>query len=183
MKYSLFIWLLIGVVSCAAEYVPSKEMLMHKNNMTTQDAIDVVQSNIWGGDADTKGVCGSRGFWYDSESNMMVNEDGINLLAHKRGKQLDKVSKGFDDVVVFEKQYYNYTFEFQVIRKINVYDDPLLLPVFPECNRKNSSSKYFVIDLNIDDLHNLKFIVYQVEFDRLMAALSILIPDRPVLLK
>lgn len=182
MKYVLFIWLLIGVASCSSEYVPSERMLEYKRSMTTQDAIEVIQASVWN-DAEMKGICGSRGFWYDKESNIKVNEDTISLLAHKRGKQLNKVSKGFDDVVVFEKQYYNYTFDFKALAEINIYDDPLLLPVFPECNRKNASSKYYVIDLYIDDLRNLKFISYQNDFDMLMAALSVLAPDVPVLIK
>lgn len=169
--------------ACSSSYTPGEKMLAYKKNMSLEQAKEVVQKNIWNVGGST-GICGSRGFWYDDESNMLVHNDKISLLAHKRGKQIKKLNQsGFDDINVFEKQYYKYDFEFNKLSRVNIYDDPLLLPVFPECNIKNSNNNYRIIDLYGDELNNVKFIVYEKDFDETMAALSILLPDVPLYIK
>jgi len=147
--------------------------------MTSEQAIQILQKAVWDIKG-FKGICGSRGFWYDDASNMKVHKDKITMLAHKRGKQLKKIEQGFNGVVVFEKQYFEFDFEFSKVNSIQIYDDPLLLPVFPACNKKDLTEKYLVIDLFIDKLNSLKFIVLEKEFDRTMAAMSILLAGKPV---
>lgn len=158
-------------------------MLSLKKVMTIEQAVAVLQEGIWG-ETESKGICGARGFWYDEEAKMSVFKDKISMLAHERGRQLKNTKyQGADDIVVFEKQYYKYDFDLAVISQINIYDEPMLLSVFPECNIKNSNEKYMIIDLFTDKKNNLKFIVYIENFDRTMAALSILLPNKKIILK
>lgn len=164
--------------ACSSDYAPSEKMRAYRNAMTHEQAKNVLQQAIWG--ADSPGICGSRGFWYDNNSDMQVQDGGIDMLAHKRGKVLRKHEKKIGEVVVFEKQYYGYTFEFDKVDSIVVYDDPVLLPVFPDCNKKDVDANYYIIDLYIDDLNNLKFTVPEQDFDKTMAALSLLLPDKPM---
>ncbi|MCK4708154.1 MAG: hypothetical protein KAU21_06005, partial [Gammaproteobacteria bacterium] len=84
---------------------------------------------------------------------------------------------------VFEKQYYKYDFEFNKISNINVYDNPALLPTFPVCNKKELKEKYLIIDLYADELNNFKFIILDENFSKTMAALAILLPEKPVQIK
>jgi len=182
MKIQLIIIFVILLSACDTSYSPSENMLQYKKAMSTEKAIEVLQDKIWLNDHNY-GICGSRGFWFDNKSDMHVSNDGVSMLSHRRGKQLKKRSQSFDDQVVFEKQYYQYEFHFNKIVAINVYDDPLLLPVFPDCNKRDLSGKYRVIDLYVDKLNNLKFIVLEKDFDESMAALSVLMPDKPVNLK
>ena len=170
------------LVGCSSSYTPSEKMLAYKKSMTVEQAILSLQKVIWDVNG-FNGICGSRGFWYDENSNMIVYENKISMLAHKRGKQLNKVHQGFDDIVVFEKQYYKYDFELEKVTGIHIYNDPLLLPVFPNCNKNNPEEKYFIIDLFSDKLYNLKFVVVEKDFDEVMASLVILLPDMPVLMK
>jgi hypothetical protein len=182
MKKLLLFIVALSLYACSSSYSPSEKMLAYKKNMTVEDAASVIQNNIW----EIKGshdICGSRGFWYDSSSDMTVYNDKISLLAHKRGRQLKKHSQAFSDVVVFEKQYYKYDFVFNKVITIDIYSDPLLLPVFPGCNKKDLSEKYLIIDLFIDKLNNLKFTVLESDFDKTMAALALLVPDVTVVLK
>ena len=182
MKIIPIFILIIFTGACSSSYTPTEEMLALKKNMTVEQATQVVQTGIREL-KDIKGICGSRGFWYDDASNMLVHEDGISLLAHKRGKVLRKVNQGFSDITVFEKQYYEYDFEFNRISSINVYDNPALLPTFPGCNKKDLSENYLIIDLYGDELNNLKFIVYEKDFNKTMAALTILLAGKPVKIK
>ena len=147
--------------------------------MTSEQAIEVLQKAIWDIKG-SKGICGSRGFWYDDASNMQVHKDKISLLSHKRGKQLKKIEHGFNGVVVFEKQYLRFDFEFNKVNAIYIYDDPLLLPVFPTCNKNDEMEDYFIIDLFGDKLTNLKFTILEKELDKTMAAISIIFTGKPI---
>lgn len=182
MKNYIILILISLFVACSSSYTPSDKMLEYKKNMTAEQASNILQKLLWNTE-NNLGICGSRGFWYDEDSDIKVYEDKIKLLAHKRGKELKKLNKGFDDVVVFEKQYYYYTFEFSKVVSIDVYDDPFLLPVFPTCNKKDISNSYLIIDLNVSDLSNIKFIIYPADFDELMAGLTILMPTSAVKIK
>ena len=167
---------------CSSSYTPSDKMLEYMNNMSTEQAAQVMQKRIWELKA-PHGICGSRGFWYDNSSDMTVYKDKISMLAHKRGRQIKKKTHSFNDIIVFEKAYFKYDFVFNRINNIFVYSDPLLLPVFPGCNKNDLSEPYKVIDLYIDKLNNLKFIVMDSDFDETMAAIGLLLPDKPVILK
>ncbi len=150
--------------------------------MTKEQAVMILQKRIWQPEAVT-GICGSRGFWYDTSSNMLVHVDKISMLAHKRGKQLKKLSHSFNDVVVFEKQYYIYDFIFNEVNLINIIKDPRLLPGFPRCNKKDITDDYLIIDFYIDKLNSMKFIVLDNVFDETMAAIDLLFPLKPVKIK
>ena len=182
MKKLITILFLAFLVACSSSYAPSEKMLSYKEGMTSDQAVQVLQKAIWNSKG-SKGICGSRGFWYDDSSNMKVYQDKVILLEHKRGKQLKKIERGFNGVVVFEKQYFEFDFEFNKINSIHIYDDPLLLPVFPACNKMDLAEKYFIIDLFGGKLNSLKFIVLEKEFDKTMAALSILFINKPVILE
>ena len=171
----LFI-VVILISACSSSYTPDEEMLALKKNMSIEQAMQVVQTAI----SDTenlKGICGSRGFWYDENSNMIVQQTGIAILAHKRGKILRSSNKGFGDTTIYEKQYYKYNFDFNKISSINIYKNPALLPTFPTCNKKDLKENYLVIDLHGDELTNLKFIVSESDFSKTMAAITLLLPD------
>lgn len=172
----------VALYACSSSYSPSEKMLAYKKDMNTEQARQVLQQVIWG-DKVSRGICGSRGFWYDDNAAMEVHADRIVMLAHRRGELLRQHQKKIGEVNVFEKQYYEYAFRFDQLSRINVYDDPRLLPVFPDCNKKDFNKEYRIVDLYIDELNNLKFIVPQKEFDRSMAALSLLLPDVPIYLK
>jgi len=179
MKKLLLLLFITLLFSCSRSYEPSDNTLSIKNNMTPGQATQVLQNAIWG-TSDPKGVCGSRGFWYDEESNMKVFKDKIVILAHERGKQLKKINQGFDAVVVFEKKYYMFDFEFNKINKIHIYDTPELLPVFPMCNIKDLTKDYLIIDLYDNKLSNLKFTVLKENLDETMAALLIILPNTSI---
>ena len=175
----LFVVLL---TACSSPYTPTDKMLALKKNMSAEQAVQLLQSAIWG-TTEPRGVCGARGFLYDKESNMKVQLEKISMLSHRRGKELKKISKGFNDVVVFEKQYYEYDFDHASVKQINIYDDPLRISVFPECNKSDSKKKYLIIDLFSDKKTNLKFTVYTEDFDKTMAAISIIFPTVSVIVK
>jgi len=168
-------WLL----ACSSSYSPSEKMLAFKKDMSTEQAQQILQQVIWG-DKLAHGICGSRGFWFDDNADMNVQPDRITMLAHKRGKLLRKLQKKIGEVVVFEKQYYEYAFPFDRVERVNVYNDPRLLPVFPDCNKKDFKKDYRIVDLYIDEFNNLKFIVPTENFDKTMAAVSLLMPDKPM---
>lgn len=172
----------ILLTACSSPYAPTDKMLALKKNMSAEQAVQVLQSAIWGA-TEPRGICGARGFWYDKESNMKVQLDKISMLSHKRGKELKKISKGFNDVVVFEKQYYEYDFDLTEVKQINIYDDPLRISVFPECNKPVSSEKYLIIDLFSDKKTNLKFTVYIEDLDKTMAAISIVLPTIKIIVQ
>ena len=178
MKTLIVVGLMALLVSCSSSYTPDEKVLAYKNSMDKSQAVDVIQKSVWDADA-PEGICGSRGFWYDSNSNMQVSEKGIVLLAHKRGKVLSRKPQQIGELIVFEKQYFKYEFEFEKVNVINIYDDPLLLPVFPECNKTALIKDYYIIDLFVDEKSNIKFIVNQDEFHRTMAALMIIFEGRP----
>ena len=165
MKILLLSIATLLLCACSSSYTPSEKMLAYKKNMNTEQAIDILQQEIWG-TKDSQGICGSRGFWYDSNAKMQVHKDHISMLSHKRGKVLRTHQKKIGEVVVFEKQYYEYEFAFDKITGINIYDDLRILPVFPDCKLKDFDEKYLVIDLFADDLNNLKFIVLEKDFDQ-----------------
>ena len=176
MKKLLFIAFTFLVVACSSEYTPGDKMLSLRKNMSLDQSVAILQSRIWKTGV-TKGICGARGFWYDKQSDIKVFSDRISMLAHQRGRQINKSNQGFDDIVVFEKEYYRYEFLFSKVVSIDIYDDPLLLAVFPECNIRDSNERYFIVDLFSDKQSNLKFIVFIDNFDETMAALSILFPN------
>jgi len=183
MKQLIPITLLLMLISCSSPYAPSDKMLALKKNMSVDQAIAVLQAGIWG-EGESKGICGARGFWYDKDAKMTVFKDKISMLAHERGRQLKNTKyAGADEIVVFEKQYYKYDFNLNNIIQINIYDDPMMLSVFPECNKSNSNEQYLIIDLFTDKKNNMKFIVYTEQFDNTMAALSILLPNKEIHLK
>jgi len=182
MKSLLMFLFLVLLMACSSSYEPSEKMLVYKKDMTTEQAVQILQKAIWDIKG-TKGICGSRGFWYDDASKMKVYNDKISMLAHRRGRQLKKVERGFNGVVVFEKQYFEFDFEFSKVGDIYIYDDPFLLPVFPACNKKDLTEKYFIIDLFVDKLNSLKFMVMGKEFDKTMAALSIVFADKTMSVK
>ncbi len=157
-------------------------MLALKKDMSAEQASQIMQTIIWNPE-DLTGICDSRGFWFDDDANMLVHENSISLLAHKRGKQLRSIDQKFGDLIVFEKQYYKYEFEFNTINNINIYDNPALLPTSPGCNQKDLEENYLIIDLHGDELNNLKFIVTEKDFDKTMAALTTLLPDKIVKIK
>jgi len=182
MKYLVLTLLIVFLSSCSSSYTPSEQMLAYKKNMTIEQAKSTVQESI-NDVSGLSGICGARGFWYDHKSNIQVFENKIFLNAYKRGRELANTNKGFDDIVVFEKEYYDYEFEFNKLVSINIYDDPLLLPVFPDCSKKDLNKNNFIIDLYIDKLNNLKFIVSEQDFDKTMAALSLLLGNVPIQVK
>ncbi len=181
MKKLIVLHFVIFMISCSSSYTPDEKVLAYKKDMNLSQAIEVLQKSLWGDDQ-SQGVCGSRGFWYDNQSGMQVHEKGVSLLAHKRGKILSRKPQQIGEVIVFEKQYFKYEFEFEKVNAINIYDDPLLLPVFPECNIKDKTKDYYIIDLYVDDLNNIKFIVYQDDFDKTMAALMIIFEGKSFML-
>lgn len=182
MKILLNSMFLVLLVACSPSYAPSEKMLAYKKTMTAEQAVQILQQVIWDING-VKGICGSRGFWYDDASKMKVHKDKITMLAHKRGRQLRKIEQGFNGVVVFEKQYFEFVFQLNKVNSINIYNDPLLLPVFPACNKKELTEKYFIIDLFNDKLNNLKFFVLEKELDKTMAALSIILEGKAIYIK
>jgi hypothetical protein len=182
MKILLPSLIALTLLACSSGYTPSERMLELKKNMTTEQAIAILQKKIWG-DKKSPGICGARGFWYDENADFIVQADGISLLSHKRGKLLRKHQRTVGEVMVFEKQYYRYDFYFDRIQQINIYDDHRLLPAFPYCNRKTPDKKYRILDLYGDDLNSLKFTVAEEDFDKTMAALSLVFANVPVQLK
>ena len=182
MKIILLLIMVLQLIACSSDYSPNEKMLAYKKQMTLDQAKEVLQKRIWA-DKKSPGICGSRGFWYDKNSDMLVHSDRIYMLAHERGRQLKKQVQNFDDIVVFEKQYYEYDFEFSSITNIFIYDDPLLLPYFPGCNKKGLNKEYVIIDLFKEKLSNLKFITKTDDFDKTMAALAILMPEKKVVIK
>lgn len=151
-------------------------MLTYKNDMNTAQAVKILQDSIWNDDK-LLGICGSRGFWFDESSDFVVHKDKISLLAHKRGKELKTKYQDLDEIVVFEKQYYKYDLNFSDIAEVHVYKDPYLLSLFPYCNKKEITTGYKIIDLFGTKQNNLKFIVLDNDFDKTMAAVSILFPN------
>jgi hypothetical protein len=182
MKILLSCILATMLVACSSSYTPSEKMLELKKSMSTDQAIAILQQHIWG-NKNAPGICGARGFWFDENADMDIQQDKIALLSHRRGKVLRKQQKSIGEVVVFEKQYYRYDFEFERIEQINIYNDYRLLPTFPDCNRKTPDKKYSIIDLYGDELNNLKFTVAKQDFDETMAALSLVFPGVPVMVK
>ena len=179
---TMVIALAMVLVGCSSDYQPGQKMLALKQQMNKEQARSVLQQRLWNAEV-PQGVCGSRGFWYDSNANMEVHNDRIAMLAHRRGELLRKHEKKIGEVMVFEKQYYRYDFLFDRITSVNIYDDARLLPVFPDCNKKDINGDYFIIDLYADELNNLKFIVLPQTFDETMAALGILLSDTPVFIR
>jgi len=182
MKIIISVLLAVIVSSCSSEYVPSEKMLAYKKSMTTEQARLVLQESI-NDISSLSGICGARGFWYDDKSNIQVFENKIFLHAYKRGKELSNTNQGFDDIVVFEKEYYDFNFDFNKVVTINIYDDPLLLTVFPDCNKKDLNKNNFIVDLYIDKSNNIKFIVNKQDFDKLAAALSLIFVNKPIVIK
>ena len=181
VKTVFFLTLIALLYACSSEYQPSAQVQALKKQMSGEQAQKYLQQRIWEAKG-SQGICGSRGFWYDQNADMTVYKDGISMLAHRRGKVIGKHEKKIGEVVVFERAYYQYDFLFEKITSINVYDDHLLLPTFPECNKK-IVEKYLIIDLYADDLSNLKFVVLTEDLDKTMAAISIVMPDKPIRLK
>lgn len=183
MKLNVFIIALLLVSACSSSYIPSDQMLAYKKNMSQQEAQEILQKTIWSKGLN-QGVCGARGFWYDDKSAMRVENGGISILAHKRGRQIKKHNPLYKSkaIIVYEKQYYMYQFEFNKITSIEIYDDPLRLSRFPYCNDKNRQSPYRVLDLFVDKTHNFKFMLDNNAFDKVMAALSLLVKNKPVYL-
>lgn len=177
----LFIAALL-VTGCSSSYTPGEATQRYLSEMQQQRAIEILQQAVWPVDA-VAGICGSRGFWYDENSDVNVTADGMDLLSHKRGKVLAKHPQQIGEVVVFEKQYYRYHFDFSSLQAIYLYRDPRLLPVFPGCNRKQSTQRYWIIDLYAAETSNIKLTVTDDRFDELMAALLYLFPELPVALK
>jgi hypothetical protein len=182
MKRLFIIVTLFFLQACTSEYSPDEKVREIRKNMTPEKAVAVLQKAIWEVD-EPQGICGARGFWYDSNADLKVDNDGIAMLAHERGRLLRKHDKKIGEVMVFEKQFYRYRFEFDRLTEINIYDDPRLLPVFPECNKQPLDQPYFIIDLYADELNNLKFIVMPDDFDNTLAALSFLLPQLPIHLR
>lgn len=176
---SLF-FVLLG--SCSSEYSPNESVRAIQKTMNVAQAVDVLQDAIWARDK-AYGVCGSRGFWFDDASAMQVKKDKVKMIAHKRGPEIKKFNQSFSDVVVFEKQYYRYEFNLNKISKINIYRDARLLPVFPGCNKKELAHEYLIIDLYINKLSNLKFVVKKSDFDKTMAAILTLLPNKDIEVK
>jgi len=182
MKHIILALFVVFVCSCSSSYTPSEQMLAYKKTMTIDQALLIVQDSV-NDISGLSGICGARGFWYDDKANMQVFENRISLKAYKRGKELKNTNRGFDDIVVFEKVYYEYDFEFKNLVSVNLYDDPLLLPVFPDCYNKDLNKNNIIIDLYANKLNNLKFIVNNQDFDKVMAALSLLLVDIPIEIK
>jgi len=181
MKKLFFTAFVLLAVACSSEYTPDDKMLTLRKTMTLDQSVAILQNRIWKS-VETKGICGARGFWYDKESDIKIFADKITMLAHQRGRQINKSNQGFDDIVVFEKEYYIYEFPFSEVVSINIYDDPLRLAVFPECNLSDSNERYYIVDLFSSKQSNLKFIVFIDNFDETMAAMSILFPNiKPVI--
>ncbi|MCW9048200.1 MAG: hypothetical protein OQK46_09005 [Gammaproteobacteria bacterium] len=182
MKYIILTLLAVFVSSCSSSYTPSEQMLALKKTMTGEQARTIIEESI-NDLSKLSGICGARGFWFDDKANIQVFENKIFLNAYKRGKELKNTNRGFNDIVVFEKEYYAYDFEFNKLVAINLYDDPLLLTGFPDCYKKDLNKNNIIIDLYADKLNNIKFIVNKKDFDKVMAALSLLLVDIPVEIK
>lgn len=179
MKYLLVAALCSLLIACSSEYTPSEAMLEIKREMTDQQALDVLKQRIWLAKG-AEGICGSRGFWYDEKANMKFSPQGIDLYAYKRGKVTKKIQKKLGDILVFERDYYQYFFDFSKVKAVFIYDDPLLLPTFTLCNSKEAINKYFIIDVYQSEEENIKFIVYEHDFNEIMAAISLILKDVPV---
>ena len=178
MKTLITFLVVLLLTSCTSEYSPSEQMLAFKKDMTAEQAVAQLQKIIWSNEL-VPAVCGSRGFWFDKDSNMKVSADGITMLAFKQGREIEKKPQGFDELIVYEKETYDYEFMFDKVNSIVLYHDPTLLPLFPECNQQ-LKDKYWVVDLYVDKLNSMKFIVMNNELDKTMAALTLVMPDKPV---
>ncbi len=176
MRHYYLLALSLLLSSCSSEYAPSEAMLRYKSEMNLVQALEVLQQRIWS-EKGAEGICGSRGFWYDEKSDFKFTQGGIDLFAYKRGKVTKKIRQKLGDIIVFERDYYKYHFDFSKVRAIHIYDDPLLLPAFVQCNTKEAIEKYYIIDIYQTDSVNIKFIVYEQNLDKALAALSIVFPD------
>jgi len=181
-SFLVVVFMALFLLACSADYSPDEKVRDYQKSMSVEQAVTILQQSIRGKNSPA-GICGSRGFWFDNNSDIRVHRDKITLLSFRRGRQLEKKEHSFDDIVVFEKQYYEYTFDLSRLESINIYDDPLLLPVFPDCSRNDIGDKYYIIDLFIDKSSNLKFIVQSRDFDKTMAAILVLLPEVPVKLR
>lgn len=175
---SIFI-ILLSLVACSADYSPSDTMLKYKQDMSKEQANSILQDAIWR-DAGPVSVCASRGFWYDEGANFRIGADKISLLAYRKGKFLRSEGQGFERQDYYEKQYYDYDFIFNDMSYIGLYEDPSLLTKYKSCHKLDVNQNIVVIDLYISDESNIKFTVIKDEFDKIMAALSIMFPDMKI---
>ncbi len=183
MKLIRFLLIMVMLASCSSSYDASVKVRKIKDNLSVDEALSILQKNIWP-DNKVGSVCGASGFWYDENSDMEVKKEGVSLLSHKRGKVLKQYNqKQIGEVVVFEREYYKYFFDFSKVKEITVYSDYRLLPTFPVCNKKDMSESYIIVDLYISKQSNMKFVVKQESQDELMAALLRLFDKVPVYIK
>lgn len=179
MKNVSLLLAIMWIVACSSSYTPTEAMLKYKQNMSVVDAQAALQAVIWN-EAEPFRVCGSRGFWYDDGSDMRVREKALTLQAYKKGQYLHSKGTGFDRRDYYDKEYYDYALSFADIQKVVLYYDPSVLTVFKDCKDSYISQHYIVMDFYQDKNTNLKFIVLHEELDQLIAAISILMPDKPI---
>lgn len=172
---SVFI-ILVSLLACSSEYVPGEAMLKLKENMSQEQAKLILQDAIWL-EAGPVSVCAARGFWYDEGANFRIGLEKIDLLAYRKGKFLKSKGAGFEREDFYEKQYYDYVFKYSDLKYIGLYQDPSILVKFKSCHKLYDNQNIVVIDLYISDKSNIKFTVIRDELDKIMAALSILMPD------
>lgn len=175
----LTILLAVLLVACSRDYQPSDAVRRLSATLTDEAAVATLQDVMWSGEL-SPGVCGSRGFWYDEKSNLVVHKDHVSLIAFKRGKEITTKPAKFENVVVYEKLSYDFVFDFSHLTSIRIYNEPRQLTYFPNCHKQYLPGRYRVIDLYADELHNMKFVVLNEDFDRTMAALLYLMPGIPV---
>ena len=179
MKVVSIIIVFLALLACSSDYVPSQAMLQYKQDMTQADAKSILQDAIWR-DAGPVSVCASRGFWYDEGANFRIDTDRISLLAYRKGKFIRSEGQAFDRQDYYEKEYYDYNFDFKDMQHIGLYEDPSILTTYKSCHKLDVNQNIVVIDLYISDRSNIKFTVINDELDRVMAALSVLLPDMKI---
>jgi len=178
MKYT-YLALIVLITACSSSYEPSEAMLELKKNMSRKDAVAVLQEMFWDANNATS-VCSTRGFWFDEQAGMVVQEHNVSLFAYRKGKLLRSEGGGFGGKTVYEKSYYKYEFPFKDVEEIVIHKSFSRLQKYASCTKQKGKESHIVIDLFVSKNNNIKFIVYENQFDNVMAALSILLVNRPV---
>ncbi|MFW2373263.1 MAG: hypothetical protein ACN4GM_09085 [Gammaproteobacteria bacterium] len=179
MKVASIIIVLMSLLACSSDYTPSEAMLKYKQDMTLDNAQSILQDAIWR-DAGPVSVCAARGFWYDEGSNFRISTDKISLLAYRKGKFIRSEGQAFERQDYYEKQYYDYDFLFKDMHHIGLYEDTSELTTYKSCHKLYESQDIVVIDLFASDKSNIKFTVIRDELDKIMAALSVMLPDMKI---
>jgi len=179
MKYILLA-LIVLLTSCTSDYAPSELMLEHKKNMSRANAVTVLQAIFWSENAETS-MCATRGFWYDKQAGLVVQEHNVALFAYTKGRILRSEGGGFGGKTVYEKKYYKYEFPFKDVEEIIIHKSFSRLKKFVSCTKHEKKENYVVVDIFASNKSSIKLVVYENQFDEVMAALTILLSTRPVI--